>query len=106
MINSKEVQMDVLKDLIEKMRDLEGSKLRPKAVEVSMTSLKPEPGEGTPEEEHQDAMEGETPDVMEGKTDEIQGEGAQRMGQDDPHGDDLTPEEERIIEELLQEKEG
>lgn len=93
MHDSKEIQIGVLQDLIDKMRSMDGEKMRPpKAVELSVSDLKPEPGEGTPEEEKQDL----------GELAHVGGNDMHGGGADD---EELSPEDAAIIEELLGGKE-
>ena len=105
-MQSSDVKIEVLQDLIDQMKRMEGAKMRPKAVEVSMTSMKPEgmePGEGTPMEEAMDQKEGEMPGAMQGKSDGIRGEVDQGGGgmHSEPDGDEMSPDEVAMLEKIL-----
>ena len=88
-MQSNDVKLNVLQDLMDKMRQMDGEKIRPKPVAVAIEA-KPETesDEGTPEEEAHD--------VMEGKSDDIAPEHSQ-------HGDgeELSPEDLEILEQLF-----
>jgi hypothetical protein len=89
MVNSQEIKLGVLEELMEKMRDLEGSKMRPKAVEVAVSSSKPMGEEGEPELEAKDLMTGK-PDGM-----------SAERGDADADGDELSPEDIAVLEQLF-----
>jgi hypothetical protein len=72
------IKIGLLQDLMDKMRDADGERIRPKAVEVEVSAEKP--------------LE------MEGKTDDITG------NSDYKEGDDLSPEDVAILGQLFGDK--
>lgn len=94
MADHTDLKLSVLKDLMDHMRDMDGGKLKPKAVEVSVSS-KPELAI--------DHLGGEPTDAptLEGHSDET----APEMGHDEPDGDDLSPEDLEILGHLFGDKE-
>lgn len=84
-MNHDEAKINCLEELIEEMRSMDGDKLKPKAVEIEMTTMKPK---------SEDETMGESPMVALGKTDDIVGHG------ESSDGDELSPEDMAILDHM------
>lgn len=90
MIDSNEVKIEVLQDLIDHMKRLEGGKMKPKEdVEISVSEMKPE-GEADGEPKYNDA--------------EDRLEAAGEMKPEGAGDDELSEEDAQMIEQLLAEQ--
>lgn len=96
-MNHDEIRQQVLQELMEKMREMEGEKLRPKVMEASVTAVKPGMEEGSPEEEKMESPEAEHAEEDMGVGDSKimadmnpgDGEGMPRKDEEDMSDDDM-----------------
>lgn len=92
MMEHEDPRDTVLKDLMDKMRALEGSKIHPKAVEVSVSAMKPE---GMPEGME---MQHEAEDhAMDHSSMPMDGD---KMG-DKEDEDEMSPEDMQMLEHMF-----
>jgi len=115
MLDHDSAKIAVLEDLMEKMRDMDGGRINPKSVEVKVESVKPSDGlvlEGEPESaDGHLGEEGHEPSEMEIPPHGLDLHGAQpglmpKEGGGEPDGDELSPEDLAILDQLFGGKEG
>jgi len=116
MLDHDSAKIAVLEDLMEKMRDMDGGRMNPKAVEVKVESVKPSDGlvlEGEPEgADGHLGEEGHEPSEMEIPPHGLDAHGAQpglmpEGGEhEEPDGDELSSEDLAILDQLFGGKEG
>lgn len=112
MIDSHEIKLGVLQDLMDKMRELDGDRIKPKGVEIEVSSMKPEielaGHEHAGSKPEIEEILGDSPDAdeaLKGAEPVDAGPGFGKAGSDDD-GDELSPEDIELLEKLLSQKEG
>lgn len=83
-MNDDDIKREVLGDLMSKMREMDGSRFKPKAVEVEVSTMHPKEGESEP--------------VMEGMSDD---DSMGRLDHSEPDGDEFSPEDRGVLESLF-----
>lgn len=101
-INHDDIRKSVLDELIAKMREMHGERLRPQAVEVGIASAKPEGTEGIEGSPEEEKMESPTMEQAEdGHDQEDQAIADSSVKSNMSNEDDLSEEDMSALEHLF-----